>query len=341
MTDELLDIPVNGASLKQTPQANNDVANTNPVVATQATDTHKPENKINTATIEQIASTQTNQRAAMTLPDNNSQARSVVPKVDTSTITSPSDQSQQNSSNTGIPDVSQMEQTLQQGGMLLNEISVQNNDNKADETPLASLQPDNMLNTKGGPQPINIPSTREKPLKDIILTSSYAENLAERLGIDVEALQRKTIRLIKNIVAIALTIQGLLGIYNSIKFILVDYPALEVQLIAHQITKAQINSYATHAVIMLITTIITMIFALRIMRSKATKVLNIIIGIGLFFGSAYLDKYLTTHFDLTSLISNPILTIAQGVSNLKNDLINKIPFLQKDTSGNLEVVWYK
>lgn len=339
--DELLDIPVNGASLQQSTANNSkNVANSTLPITKNTTNSSQQTTKIDPTTIETVASNTTNQRAAMTLPDDISKAKSVVPKVDTSTITSPND-NQQPSANLGVPDVNQMEQSLQQGGMLLNEISVQNDNQKTNETPLASLQPDNMLNTKGGPQPINIPSTREKQLQNVILTSSYAENLAEKLGININSLERKSYKLIKNTVAIALTIQGLFGIYKSIKFILVDYPALEVQLLAHQITKTQINSYATHAIIMLVTTIIAMIFALRIMRSKATKVINILIGIGLFFGSAYLDKYLTTHFDLATLISNPILTVAEGFSNVKNDLINKIPFLEKDINGNLEVVWYK
>lgn len=238
-----------------------------------------------------------------------------------------------------IPDIKEMETHLQTTGQLLNEINVNRELQKENNSPLAALQPDNMLNTQDGPQPISLPSQKEKPLDDITLISTGEINTQNE--IDTIALKRKAIKIIKNIVAVALAAQGLKGIYQSVKFILVDYPQLEAQLISHLMTKGQVNAFATHAVIMLLTTIISMIFAFKIIRNKTAEILHIIVGISLFLGSAYLNTYLMSNFDLANLISSPILTVINGFNKMVNNIIDIIPFVEKGADNQLKIVWYK
>jgi len=236
-----------------------------------------------------------------------------------------------------VPSVTQMETLLQQSGKLLNEIGLQVEEHKIDNSPLAALQPDNMLQTPEGPQPISLPSQHGQELAEVKLASSSKPDLKE----EINSFKKPALKIAKTVTAIALTIQGLFGGYKAIKFIMVDYPILETQLISHQINQAQVNGFATQAVIIFITTIIGIIFALRILKSNSVKIANIVIGVALFLGSAYINSYLTANFDLVSLLSDPVLTVLMGMKNLINAIIDKIPFLERNSANQLETVWYK
>lgn len=119
------------------------------------------------------------------------------------------------------------------------------------------------------------------------------------------------------IVTMALTLQVLNGTYKSIKFILVEYPLLEEQLAAHQITQDQINAFASTAIIILITTVISMIFALRIsiLKSKAAKRINAFIGIAIFLATTWLHTYLSTHGS-ADFITNIFFSILDTIKSI-------------------------
>lgn len=310
--DQLLDIPLTNKPTNQSSQK-----------ATSPTNTSSQSNQPNAVTIDPLPNEpeQINDKTNTSNQPANPPTSSAKPKIN-------------------LPEINQMEQALLQKGILLNEIKIDTGKSQPNNTPLASLQPDNMLQTKTGPQPINLPSVKEKPLQDITLATTQQEEKGQ-VSDQLKNRANQIKKVAKNIVAIALTLQGLKGIYGSIKFILFDYPALETQLLAHQIGKSQVNSYATHAILILISTIIGMFFALKIMRSKAVKVVNIVIGVGLFFGSAYVSTYLTSHFDLTTLISSPVLTIFNLLKKIPDLIIKILPFVQKNSAGQLEVVWYQ
>lgn len=105
-------------------------------------------------------------------------------------------------------------------------------------------------------------------------------------------------------VGFLLMLQGLYGIYQSVIFILVEFPQLEVQLQEHHITSGQINTFASKAVITVVSTVISMIFAMRLtfLKTKAAKVLNTGIGLVIFFGNATISQYLSS-LDTGSIIS--------------------------------------
>ncbi|MEN8252889.1 MAG: hypothetical protein ABFQ62_00715 [Patescibacteria group bacterium] len=94
----------------------------------------------------------------------------------------------------------------------------------------------------------------------------------------------------RRLIAIGLTIQGLMGLFNSLKFVMVDFPILEARLLQHSITQSEVNSIAVQAILMTGSTILSMFFALKItlIQNKAAKALNTIIAVFLLFGNAFI-----------------------------------------------------
>jgi len=95
------------------------------------------------------------------------------------------------------------------------------------------------------------------------------------------------------ILPIALTLQGLYGIYSSVVFIFIDYPLLTKQLQLHLITQSQVNDFAVKAIMIFISTFLTFIFAMKlgIMKSKVAHWLQTGIGISLVIFNALIHDY--------------------------------------------------
>ncbi len=98
----------------------------------------------------------------------------------------------------------------------------------------------------------------------------------------------------QKIIAVGLAAQSLLGLYTSINFILIDYPLLEQQLQLHFINQKQINHFANKAIIMAVSTVLNIFFAIKITsaQKRITKKIHTIIGILLFLGNTVVYKYL-------------------------------------------------
>lgn len=96
-------------------------------------------------------------------------------------------------------------------------------------------------------------------------------------------------------VAVLLGIQGLSGIYRSLNFTFVIRPQLEQQLLLDQLTQDDINGIANRAVIMMVSTVVSLFFASRLafLKSKAARAVNVAIGLSLFLGNALISTYLT------------------------------------------------
>lgn len=98
----------------------------------------------------------------------------------------------------------------------------------------------------------------------------------------------------QKIIAVALAAQGLWGLYTSISFILIDYPLLEQQLQLHFVAQEHINHFANKAIVMAVSTVLNIFFAIKItsVQSKVAKKINTIIGILLFLGNTVVYSYL-------------------------------------------------
>ncbi len=99
--------------------------------------------------------------------------------------------------------------------------------------------------------------------------------------------------LIKAVTA-SLIFQGLWSLFKSIKFIFFELPALEQRLHLGQINSSQINDFANKAIIMIISTILSLFFALRIsiLQSKTAKIISIGLAILLVIGNTQINNFL-------------------------------------------------
>lgn len=113
---------------------------------------------------------------------------------------------------------------------------------------------------------------------------------------------------------ILLILQGLWTLFNSIKFIFIDLHSLESQLALKQISSSQINLFANKAIVMTISTILSLFFALRITvaQSKLTQAISTIIAILLIIGNAQINSFLN-QIDSSQLITSTIVATFKSI----------------------------
>ncbi|MBU0578836.1 hypothetical protein KKE34_03515 [Patescibacteria group bacterium] len=109
-------------------------------------------------------------------------------------------------------------------------------------------------------------------------------------------------------VVIILIIQGLIALYSSISFIFVKIPHLEQQLVSSQISQEQINALANRAIIMTISTISSLFFALKItvVQSQVAQKLNTFLAILLIIANTQIGNFLN-QIGSTELITTIII----------------------------------
>jgi len=143
-------------------------------------------------------------------------------------------------------------------------------------------------------------------------------------------------------VAIGLTFQGLFGIYKSVIFILIDYPELEKQLAEHLVTQDQVNDFGIKAIMMVISTVLSMFFAMRltVMKTKAVKVISATIGVLLFITNIMIHDYFVG-LNSSQIMVDGILAMADFLKALPAKFIKINPGLKKAVEGEIEATWYK
>jgi len=144
------------------------------------------------------------------------------------------------------------------------------------------------------------------------------------------------------LIGIALTLQALHGIYRSVTFILIEYPLLEQQLVSNLITQDQINDYGIRAIMMIISTVLSLFFAMKLtfLKSKAAKTLSTIIAIFLFIGNAMIHDYFVS-LNSSQYMIDMIIKGINLIQGAPEDVINNTPFLEESLDGTMETVWYK
>lgn len=144
------------------------------------------------------------------------------------------------------------------------------------------------------------------------------------------------------VISIGLTIQSLRGIYKSVAFILVDYPLLEQKLISHQISESEVTELTITMVILLISTIISLVFAMRLafVKDSTAKRLHSIIGLVIFLGNAYIHDLLQA-LHISEWLVQFFTKSVQTIHEAPKQVIENAPFLEENTQGSLDTVWYK
>ncbi len=216
--------------------------------------------------------------------------------------------------NQALPSIESMEQNLEQSGQLLHEIPIHPNQPHTQTGPLKSLQPDNMIQTENGPQPLIAHTQMTQETNEVQLATTYRQ---PKFSWDSFSWIHKPIAIT---LALVLTLQGLYGIYDSIKFLMVDYPQLEALLITHQLDEKMLTELVIKTAILLIASLIGMIFSLRLMRRNSMQLINMIIGFFFIFLTLYLQKLFEVNADLAVLI--PTVTPASN-GNMIQDLLHQ------------------
>lgn len=141
------------------------------------------------------------------------------------------------------------------------------------------------------------PTTPPLPATDQNAVTPYLANSAPPSG-DATSTQVADFLLnakkwLQKLLAVGLVLQGLYGIYKSIYFIFVTYPELGFLLASHQISQTQVNNYVIQAILMSITTLVSMVFAMRltILQNRVAQTFNTVIGVLLVIGNAALHDY--------------------------------------------------
>lgn len=237
----------------------------------------------------------------------------------------------------GVPTVEDMQSQLSQSGSLLPGLQVASQE-EVDTSPLAALQPQNLVQTEQGPQPMYLPSQQQAPLQQTKLATTHVAATPSA----VTGRWLSSIKLLASyLIVFVLTAQALYNLYESIRFVFVDYPQLEAQLLANQITQTQVNQVGIKAFVLVISTLVGAFFALRIFKSKAGSILNIAVGIGFFVGSAYLNQYLSNRVDVVMLLDSSVQTIQTSTERGSSNIIELLPFLENTEDQQLDVVWYE
>jgi hypothetical protein len=107
------------------------------------------------------------------------------------------------------------------------------------------------------------------------------------------------------IAVILLTTHGLVGTWESVKFIAIDFKKLENQLELHQIQTEEVNRLVAMAIIVAGTTLINIIMAIRLGKTKESTAHNIdlVIATILIISTKYIQEVLV-QFDLLNIFIN-------------------------------------
>ncbi len=96
------------------------------------------------------------------------------------------------------------------------------------------------------------------------------------------------------IALILLTVHGLLGLFESFKFIFVEYPELSHLLELHQVEAVEANHLLAKAIITLVVTFVNVLFAIRLSKVKETTAHNIdlIVATFLIISTQFIQNFL-------------------------------------------------
>jgi hypothetical protein len=145
---------------------------------------------------------------------------------------------------------------------------------------------------------------------------------------DIEAGSSRIVSVGTKILAFGLTLQSLYSIYKSIIFVFVDIPNFELSLAAGLLDRDQVILLAVKGVLEILTAIISIFFALRLVHvNKGTaKFIDKSIGVAILFGNAVIiDFFRRIEVDL--VLTDIFQLLIEYLTNLPLRLLSLIPFL--------------
>ncbi len=120
-----------------------------------------------------------------------------------------------------------------------------------------------------------------------------------------DKLTRTILKWWHKIAILLLTLNGLLGLWESIKFIIIDLKKLEQQLLLHQVSNNEVNELIVMAVIIAFTTIISFLMALKLKKTTQTtaQIIDLIMATIIIIATKYI-RVILLKFDLIASITN-------------------------------------
>ena len=105
------------------------------------------------------------------------------------------------------------------------------------------------------------------------------------------------------IALILLTFHGLFGLFESVKFLFIEYPELNHMLELHQINVQEVNHLLAKVIITVVVTFVTVLFAIRLSKVTETTAHNIdlLVATFLIITTQFIQKYLI-QLDLLNLV---------------------------------------
>lgn len=97
-------------------------------------------------------------------------------------------------------------------------------------------------------------------------------------------------------IALALLIvHGLIGLWESIYFMAVEYPALNELLAVHQVDVLEVNHLISRAIITTLATLVTIFFAIRLSKVTETTAHNIdlVVATTIILTTTFIQNYLS------------------------------------------------
>lgn len=231
-----------------------------------------------------------------------------------------------------IPDVGEIEKTLQESGKLLNEIGI-NPKVKVDTSPLAALQPQNMLLTKSGPQPVRLPSEHQLPLLGINLASS-----GNRIHFRVN-LRGIGQQIIKWLLVTLYAALGSFSLLKTINFFFSEFPQLEKSQAILASAESQLNSLLILNFVIFITSILLMFMAIQLIRGKTLSLS--FLGLGLMVAVVCLISNTQVGIAQANRLNTNGNKLSNQTKSFFDSLLDTMPFLKRQEDGTVTPVWYK
>lgn len=169
-----------------------------------------------------------------------------------------------------------------------------------------------------------IPQTTPQPTPQAGMLAHSGEDNAIA---DLEATGSRIYIWLIRIVTALLTLQSLYNLYQSISFVFVDIPLLDVQLSQGMVERDTVVVLATRAVIKVISAMVSMFLAVRLTKSQAKA--NEKIGIAFSIFMVVANTFIIDFFrrvDVDLLISNTSQFILQYFLTIPERIFSLLPF---------------
>lgn len=194
-----------------------------------------------------------------------------------------------------LPSTDDMQKGLEQSGKLLNDITIDNSP-KVDSSPLAALQPHNMLQTADGPQPMHLPSQSQAPLQRIQLGSSTAVKESDPSSLLMT-------QIVKYVGCGGLFLLSLFSFFTALRFLLVDYGPMERQVFDYVLPESDLQQATIKAAASLLLAVVSSIAVVVILRKASPGLKAGLLGVVLFLLQIYYLTPLSDRYNLYNLMS--------------------------------------